>query len=71
MSITKSTYTQAPTLTYQDVTISPATLADGTMAVRFDSLAFPQKGVKFAGTHGAGEAVVVPRAPRTTHGAGS
>jgi hypothetical protein len=71
MSLTKSTYTQAASLQFQDETISPATVADGTLAVRFDPVAFPQKGIKYAGTYGAGEAVVVPRAARTTHGAGS
>lgn len=71
MALTKSTYTQAPSLTFQDSTISPATLAAGTLTQRFDTLAFPQKGVKYAGTHGTGGAVVVPTAPRTTHGAGS
>jgi hypothetical protein len=49
MSLTKSTYSQAASLTYEDVTISPATLADGTLATRFDPLAFPQKEVKYAG----------------------
>jgi len=52
MALTKSTYTQASSLTYQDVTISPATLTDGTLAVRFDPAAFPQKGVKYAGRIG-------------------
>lgn len=71
MALVKSTYAQAARLSYQDVVISAATLTDGTLAVRFDPLAFPQKGIKYAGTHGAGGAVAVPRAPRTTHGVGS
>jgi len=71
MALVKSTYTQAARLSFQDSVISPATLAAGTLRQRFDTLAFPQKGVKFTGTRGAGEAVVVPTAPRTTHGAGS
>jgi hypothetical protein len=52
MALTKSTYTQAASLTYQDVTISPVTLTDGTMRQRFDTLAFPQKGIKYAGSDG-------------------
>jgi hypothetical protein len=53
MALTKSTYSQAASLTYEDVTISPATLADGTLAVRFDPAAFPQKSVKYAGRRGS------------------
>lgn len=52
MSLTKSTYTQAASLQFQDETISPASVADGTLAVRFDPAAFPQKGIKYAGRRG-------------------
>ena len=72
MALTKSTYTvPGKSQQFQDVLISADTLADGTLAQRFDRLAFPQKGVKFAGSHGAGGSVTVPKAARKTHGAGS
>jgi hypothetical protein len=58
MALTRTTYSQAASLTFGDVTISPATLADGTLAQRFDPAAFPQKGVKFAGRRGV--TVVAP-----------
>jgi len=53
MTLTKSTYTPAASLTYQDTTISAATLAAGTLAQRFDPAAFPQKGVKYTGRRGS------------------
>jgi hypothetical protein len=52
MSLTKSTYAQAASLQFQDETISPATLAAGTMRQRFDTAAFPQKGISYAGSNG-------------------
>lgn len=57
MALTRATYTQAASLTFQDRTISPATLADGTLFQRFDRVAFPQKGVKFTQ---AGSGAVTP-----------
>lgn len=53
MALTRTTYTQTGSaLKFQDATISPTTVADGTLAQRFDPLAFPQVGVKQAGTRG-------------------
>jgi hypothetical protein len=52
MALTKSTYVQAASLQFQDETISPATIADGTLRQRFDILAFPQKEIKYAGYEG-------------------
>lgn len=53
MALTKSTYLQTESAKqFQDVTTSPATISDGTLRQRFDPRAFPQKGVKFAGTIG-------------------
>lgn len=52
MSLSKSTYAQAASLQFQDETISPATVADGTLRQRFDILAFPQKGIKYTGRIG-------------------
>ena len=71
MAVTKSTYTQGAGQLHQDVAITPATLADGTLHQRFDRKAFPQKGVKYSGTHGAGDAVAIPKAAKKTHGSGS
>lgn len=70
MALTAGTYTQGPTLEYQDVTISPATVADGTLRQRFDTLAYPQKGVTLTGTHPT-TGLPVPAAARPEHGAGS
>ena len=59
MALTRSTYAQTESAKqFQDVTTSPATISDGTLRQRFDVRAFPQKGVKFAGT--IGPAVVAP-----------
>jgi hypothetical protein len=52
MALTKSSYVPGSKLTFQDSIISPATLAAGTLVLRFDTAAFPQKAVKFAGTRG-------------------
>jgi len=70
MALTTSTYTvPAKSQQFQDALINPATLADGTLAQRFEVRAFPKKGVKIAGTDGGGR--TVPKPARTTHGAGS
>jgi len=58
MTLTKSTYTPAASLTFQDSPISAAALAAGTLLQRFDTAAFPQKGVKYAGREGS--TVVAP-----------
>ena len=70
MALTDGTYTQAASLQFQDVTISPATVADGTLRQRFDTLAYPQKGHKHTGTHPT-TGLPVPAAARPEHGAGS
>ena len=52
MSLTRTTYTQGTGQRHEDVLISPTTLADGTLFMRLDRQAYPQKGVKFAGVVG-------------------
>lgn len=53
MALTRSTYVQTEKAKqFEDVTTSPATIADGTLRQRFDLRAFPQKGVKFTGSLG-------------------
>lgn len=58
MALTRSTYTQGEGQRHQDVLIDPDTLAAGTLFQRFDRRAYPQVGVKFAGT--LGDALVAP-----------
>lgn len=67
--LSKATYTQseitgdAETGTgpeFQDVQISAANLANGTLKQRFDPMAFPQKGIKYTGTGADGKAVPAP-----------
>lgn len=58
MGLTMTTYDQAASLQFQDETISPATVADGTLRQRFDTVAFPQKGIKYSGT--LGDALAAP-----------
>ena len=70
MPLVPATYVQAPSLQFQDLTISPDTLAAGTLRQRFDTLAFPQVGSTLAGTIST-PLVDVPTAPRTTSGVGS
>lgn len=53
MVLTPATYTQAASLQFQDATISPATVADGTLRQRFDPRAFPRVGHKATGKLGA------------------
>jgi hypothetical protein len=65
MALTKHTYVQAEHANqFQDETISPTTVADGTLRQRFDPIAFPQKGIKYDGHRG-----VILTAPVLTKGA--
>lgn len=52
MALTRTTYGVTAGQRSQDIAISPATLADGTLVQRFDRIAFPQKGVKKTGSIG-------------------
>ena len=74
MALSKSTYSQSEATTdaetgtgnqFQDVTISAATVGDGTLRLRFDTKAFPQKGIKYTGTDSDG-ATVPPTAKTVT-----
>jgi hypothetical protein len=49
MALTKATYSQGPSLQFQDCTTSTTTVADGTLRQRCDIRAFPQKGIKYTG----------------------
>lgn len=69
MALTKATYTQGAGQRHMDASIDPVTLADGTLAQRFDRVAYPKTGVTFTGTDGNGYDVPAPA--RTTHGEGS
>lgn len=69
MSLTPGTYTPPTTHSHMDIAITPATLAAGTLYQRFDVVAFPKLGKKNTGTDSEGHAV--PKAARTTKGAGS
>ena len=52
MALVKATYTQGAHDQFQDSTVSPATLAAGTLFQRFEVKAFPQKGIKYTGRLG-------------------
>lgn len=69
MALTTGTYTQGAGQKHQDAAIHPDTLADGTLVQRFDRIAYPKLGTTQTGTDGNG--YDVPKAARTTHGAGS
>lgn len=70
MALTPGSYTQSQVLTdaetgaagpqFMDVTISAASLADGTLKQRLDPVAYPQKGVTYSGTDSDGNAVPAP-----------
>jgi hypothetical protein len=70
MALTAANYTQGAGQRFQDVVISPATLADGTLYQRFEIPAFPAVGKKVSGTHPV-SGRVVPKAARPTTGEGA
>lgn len=53
MALTKATYVQGAGQRFQDHLIDPDTLAAGTLFQRFDTRAFPTRGVKYTGHLGA------------------
>lgn len=56
--LTKSTYSPVDSSPhFQDIAITAASVDDGTMKLRFDPVAFPQKGITYAGTDSDGNDV--------------